>query len=75
MLKKIAGVYVNPFQIAAIDVHLCEQEDPDTGEPVLHGQPILVLQSGYTVVTPCVEPIEAIEKALEMVMREIEVGH
>lgn len=74
MLKKIAGVYVNPFEIAAIDVHLCDQEN-DEGIDELHGQPILILKSGYRVVTPWVEPITAIEKTLEMVMREIEVGH
>lgn len=74
MLKKIAGVYINPEQIAAIDVHLFEQTGDD-GELELYGQPVLVLNSGYTVVTPVTEHVDAIESALEMVMREIEVTH
>jgi len=74
MLKKIAGVYVEPSQIAAIDVHLFDKENED-GLPELYGQPLIVLQSGYQIVSPLVEHVNAIEGALDMVMREIEVGH
>ena len=74
MLKKIAGVYVNRDQIAAIDVHLFEKENEE-GTQDLYGQPLIVLQSGYQIVSPIVEHVNAIEAALDMVMREIEVGH
>lgn len=74
MLKKIAGVYINPQEIAAIDVHMFDQEN-DEGDTVVMAQPVLVLKCGYQIATPMVEHIEAIESALDMVMREIEVGH
>lgn len=74
MLKKIAGVYVNRDQIAAIDVHMFDKEN-DEGDTETYAQPVLVLNCGYQIATPMVEHIEAIESALDMVMREIEVGH
>tara|TARA_Y100000593_G_scaffold94032_1_gene191310 strand:+ start:74254 stop:74478 length:225 start_codon:yes stop_codon:yes gene_type:complete len=74
MLKKIAGVYINPAEIAAIDVHMFDKEN-DEGETEVFAQPVLVLKCGYQIATPMVEHIEAIEGALDVVMREIEVGH
>jgi hypothetical protein len=74
MLKKIAGVYIDPTQIAAIDVHMFDKENDEGGTDIM-AQPVLVLNCGYQIATPMVEHVEAIESALDMVMREIEVGH
>jgi len=78
MLKSIGGVYVNPQEVAGLDFRVIEVEDIDSEEPdaiIMKAHPAIILKSGYTMLLPESEYIEAIEKKLEWVANELEVWH
>jgi len=65
-MKKVAGIYVNPEDVSAIDFRVTEGFD---GMEYAH--PVLVMRSGAQLICPANDYLEAAEKMLEGVVREL----
>ena len=65
-MKKVAGIYVNPEDVSAIDFRVTEGSD---GNEYAH--PVLVMRSGAQLICPANDYLEAAEKMLEGVVKEL----
>lgn len=65
-MKKVAGIYVDPNEVAAIDFRVISGDDG-----TYYAHPVLVMKSGAQLICPQNEYLEAAGNMMEGVLKEL----